>query len=1079
MGSIRRYGPSMVAPEVMPRPQLGHGAEATFGVFENAFSKVNDFIRPAVVRHQEARGEAKALENIETTGPQFELKQTRGPGSVAIEAVAGRPARGGAIYNALEAGGGPTNAAASFGALQAGGGPSNAAATWLTHQNQKATRNKPISDRLQAAMSFLGDMGVEMRVVSGGQDEAGEGARRSGSVRHDHGHAADADFYQDGRKLLPSNPADRAILTQIVARARANGVTGFGEGDDYMGAGRIHLGFGTPAVWGAGGRSANAPAWLRSAFNSADVGNPGTAGQTVNVPTAAEYELRQTNASSFEPRQPFTVRDQAFNAAADRVIQSRAMVALDQGLAAAQQKADGDLKVLREEMQKVRETVLGGLPDEMPGLRTSLEQTFARSAGVAENQAIAMAQRRVVAQQGEAMTLAVSAIEGEAQRLALTGASGQDIAAHLTGAQAALAQFGPRQGFTLNGQEYPPDPSRAGTMTPAAIAQQLGNVSSDTRRIMIEAEFQRSAAPGQFVDEFRRQVMSGNSPLPAGESLDLLRQLEGRARATESARRTAANAARARVQEDTNTRINAFVEMTEAGVPVAIPQAERQQILAALSPYPELQREALEKFAVADAAVVTHGMAGPELLAYVEAVRSDVAASVERGELDMEGVAVIQSLEDRVSKVQDAITAEMVGLPMIEQLAMDGATADEVDYDALREQAAGNADVISQINEVEAFHRDIEEIRYMSADEREAALEVARTQLAELAAQGERYGAPALMTQKVVDRLEEWSEHRQGLASSDAVAFAEAAGIQLPSFESAEGLGQIGDVLSQRIAAVQPSTMAEGVDHPVPLTRAEVDGLTEIYRNSPRGEQMAFIGSIAALGEDQANAVFAKIGASEPTLFAAGTIYAGGNHEAASVILRGAVDTKLEGGGSADIATARQGALGDMLEADMLRPDSIAQLDAAALAYARGLAMIDGGRAIDPADIEVGFEIALGRQEDGTGGAVATEYGMTIVPSGWAGSHGIMGGQGQSLEAAINGIDDAKLTELARGLVTDRFGRMMDAGALLRSIEGLRPSPENPHILVPVDADGAVFLTDSGGGVGTGGILQFDLRDFE
>ena len=1057
MGSIRRYGPSMVAPEVMPRPQLGQGAEATFGVFESTFSKVNDFIRPAVVRHQEARGEAEALENIETTGPQFELEQTRGPGNVAIEAVEGRPARTGmaptvanaAILRASEANGVDPLAMSVIAQIESSGDPNaqnpNSSAGGLfqfidsTAQQYGLTNRFDPDQASDAGARLMRDNSRTLFSVLGRQPTIGELY-----LAHQQG--------AGGASALLRNPNGLAV--------------------DTVGHDVVTLNGGNASMT----NQQFANIWINKA-NAEARRQGGTPSIAVNMPTAAEYELRQTNASSFEPRQPFTVRDQAFNAAADRVIQSRAMVALDQGLAAAQQKADGDLEVLRQEMQKVRETVLGGLPDEMPGLRTSLEQTFARSAGVAENQAIALAQRRVVAQQGEAMTQAVSAIEGEAQRLALTGASGQDIAAHLTGAQAALAQFGPRQGFTLNGQEYPPDASRAGTMTPAAIAQQLGNVSSDTRRIMIEAEFQRSAAPGQFVDEFRRQVMSGNSPLPAGESLDLLRQLEGRARATESARRTAANAARARVQEDTNTRINAFVEMTEAGVPVAIPQAERQQILAALSPYPELQREALEKFAVADAAVVTHGMAGPELLAYVDAVRGDVQASVERGELDMEGVAVIQSLEDRVSKVQDAITAEMVGLPMIEQLAMDGATADEVDYDALREQAAGNADVIAQINEVEAFHRDIEAIRYMSADEREAALEVARSQLAELAAQGERYGAPALMTQKVVDRLAEWSDHRQGLASSDAVAFAEAAGIDLPSFEGAEGLGQVGDVLSQRIAAVQPSTMAEGVENPVPLTRSEVDGLTDIYRDSPRGEQMAFLGSIAALGEDQANAVFAKIGASEPTLFAAGTVYTGGNHEAASVILRGAVDTKLEGGGPADLATARQGALGDMLEADMLRPDSIAQLDAAALAYARGLAMIDGGRAIDPGDIEEGFEVALGRQSDGTGGVVSTEYGMTLVPSGWVGSHGIMGGDSQSLEAAINSIDDAKLTELARGLVTDRFGRMMGAEALLRSIEGLRPSPDDPHILVPIDADGGVFLTDSGGGHIPSGILQFDLRE--
>jgi hypothetical protein len=1074
MASIRRYGPSMVKTEVMPRPQLGNGAEATLAAFEGAFSKVNEFIRPQVMREQTVIGENKFFEDEGTTGPEWDLVQTRGPGNVAIEAVEGRPARGGSIFNAMQAGGGPTNSAASFGAMQASGGPTNAAADWLTYSNEDAIRNQPISQRLQNSLGFLGEMGVTMDVVSGGETLE---RRASNSGRHLHGDSADADFYMDGRKLLPSNPEDRAILSQIVARAKANGVTGFGEGDDYMGAGRLHIGFGEPAVWGADGKGANAPEWLRSAFNSSDIGNPGVQGSTVDVPTAAEYELQQTNANSFEPRQAFTVQGQAFNAAADRVMQSRAMVALDQGIAAAQQRADGDLGKLREEMEKVRETVLNGLPDEMPGLRTSLEETFTRSAGVAESQAIDLAQRRVMARQGEAAAQAVTAIESEAQRLALTGASGQDIASHLTNSQAALAQFGPRQGFTLNGQEYPPDPSRAGTMTPSAIAQQLGNVSNSTRKVMLEAEFQRSSSPGQFVEEFRRQVMSGNSPLPAGESLDLLRQLEGRARSTESARRTEANAARALLVEQTNTRINAFVNMTEAGVPVAMPQAERAQILAALSPYPEEQRNAREQMAVADAAVVTHGMSGNELLAYVGAVRGDVQASVERGELNLEGVAVIQSLEDRVSKLQDAITAEMIGLPMIEQLAMDGATADLVDYDSLREQAAGNQDVLNQISEVEAFHRDIEAIRYLTADEREAALEVARTQLSDLAAQGEGYGAGALMTQKVVDRLEEWSDHRRDLAETDVIAFAEASGIALPSFDGAEGLGSIGQILSQRVMAVRPSTMNEGVDHPVPMSRAEIDGLTDIYRDSSRGEQMAFLSSVVAMGEDQADAVFAKIGASEPTLFAAGTVYNGGNQEAASVILRGSVDVKLEGGGALDLSSARQGALGDLLSANILQSESIAQLDAAALAYARGRAMSDGGRPIVIDDIQAGFDIALGQQADGSGGAVGTEYGATIAPKGWVGSTGLFGSRSQSIEAAIGSIDDVKLTQLARGLVTDRLGRPMDADTLLGSIEGLRPSPDDPYILVPVDADGAIFLTDSGGGEGTNGVLQFDLRE--
>lgn len=138
---------------------------------------------------------------------------------------------------------------------------------WLEYANQGATRNQPLAPELVNAMSFLPEMGVTMRVVSGGQEASGP--NRVGSTRHDHGNAGDVDFYQNGRKLDWNNEADLPILSNIVSRARANGVTGIGAGDDYMGAGRFHIGFGNEAVWGAGGKSENAPDWLRAAYGGA------------------------------------------------------------------------------------------------------------------------------------------------------------------------------------------------------------------------------------------------------------------------------------------------------------------------------------------------------------------------------------------------------------------------------------------------------------------------------------------------------------------------------------------------------------------------------------------------------------------------------------------------------------------------------------------------------------------------------------------------------------------------------------------------------------------------------------------
>lgn len=148
--------------------------------------------------------------------------------------------------------------------------------SWIRYENQNATRNDPLNPALVDSMSFLGEMGIEMRVVSGGQEAEGEGGERTGSTRHDHGNAADVDFYMGGRRLSTENPDDIPILTQIVQQARANGVTGFGEGADYMGAGRVHIGFGPESVWGAGGSSENAPEWLRAAVGGAPLGSPRT-----------------------------------------------------------------------------------------------------------------------------------------------------------------------------------------------------------------------------------------------------------------------------------------------------------------------------------------------------------------------------------------------------------------------------------------------------------------------------------------------------------------------------------------------------------------------------------------------------------------------------------------------------------------------------------------------------------------------------------------------------------------------------------------------------------------------------------
>lgn len=1029
MAQIRRYGPSSVMPEVTPAPQLGNASAQVFETLEKGFSAVNEFIRPAVTRVKESQGEAEAMAALEGKGPRYNVTQT----------AAGAPA--------------PAGSAQPPGPVRPG--PTRAKAEWLRYSNQDATRNQPLDPRLVEALSFLPEMGIEVEVFSGGQPGIDEGGERVGSTRHDHGKAADIFLYQGGRRLNHLDPADEKIFEDIARRAMQRGITGIGAGPGYMAEGSIHVGFGEKAVWGAGGQGENAPEWLKRAFGSA--GMPSE--------QSPEYALEVINDNTFEPRLPFTVRDAAFNAAADRVIGARAAEAMEMGLTIAAQKADGNLEVLQREMEKVKAEVIGSLPDNLPGLRTDLEAAFVRSAGVAQRQAIDLQQRRLIARQTEAQTTAQAALQSEVERIALTGGSSADIASALAQGQEALVRFGPREGFVLNGREYGPDPSRAGTMTVSDIGSTVLTLGADAQRIMIEAEFQKSGAPGQFVEEFRRQVYAGKSPLPAGESLDLLASLESRARTAESARRTKANAERERLTKETDATINAYVEMTEAGVPVAIPAGERAAILSKLSPFPDLQRQAELEFAVADAAVATHGMRGPELLAYTDRVRKDISDAAARGELDLEGVAVLQSLEDRVKKIRDAVTAEMIGLPLVEQLAMDGAAPDQVNWDELRARANGKPEVLEQIAATEAFYNAIGDMSGMTARERDQVLSEARRRQRELAAQGKDYGAAALLQTQVIDKLETWNAKQKDLAANDAMAFARAKGIPMPSLAEAQSLNDVGAILSERVRRIAPLAVTEGVQNPVPITADEVELIAQTF-NSPettRQQQAAFLGSVVGLGKDRAMAIFGKIGKSEPGLFAAGMVYAMGNQDAAITMLKGAGEAKVPVAAQAENA-ARTATLGGISQ--YLSDGDVQQLDQVAMMYARGKAISEGMREITSSDLEEGYRVATGMQPDGTGGIASTQYGDTILPPGY---------DPDRFAATIEMIDDGALVRLIPGGVFDDAGEYVWSDALVRSIEGMEPTPD-PYVFTPLDADGARFVTINDG---VPGFVTIDLREVE
>lgn len=143
---------------------------------------------------------------------------------------------------------------------------------WLRYANAGAIRNDPLDPRLVQALGFLGDMGVTMEVFSGGQ-ESNRPGQGVGSTRHNHGGAADVFFLKDGRRLDWANKADLPIFQGIVRKGKEKGITGWGAGPGYMRPGSMHVGFGSPGVWGAGGSGKNAPAWLRMAYEGATDGS--------------------------------------------------------------------------------------------------------------------------------------------------------------------------------------------------------------------------------------------------------------------------------------------------------------------------------------------------------------------------------------------------------------------------------------------------------------------------------------------------------------------------------------------------------------------------------------------------------------------------------------------------------------------------------------------------------------------------------------------------------------------------------------------------------------------------------------
>lgn len=107
-------------------------------------------------------------------------------------------------------------------------------------------RSKPIQatlrNQLATAAAATGD-GLAIEIVSGGQNPLGVGGPRTGSERHDDGHAADVRLVRNGKPILPGE--DKALYARFMENAAAAGATGLGH---YSWG--VHIGGGKKAAWG-------------------------------------------------------------------------------------------------------------------------------------------------------------------------------------------------------------------------------------------------------------------------------------------------------------------------------------------------------------------------------------------------------------------------------------------------------------------------------------------------------------------------------------------------------------------------------------------------------------------------------------------------------------------------------------------------------------------------------------------------------------------------------------------------------------------------------------------------------------
>ncbi len=241
----------------------------------------------------------------------------------------------------------------------------------VVHANQGKTRNLPVRkdvlQKLELAGGATGD-GIEIHIISGGQvtrEEARRGlGRRTGSERHDHGHAADVVLSVNGKQVTPQEAPE--LYQKFLENAAAAGFTGLGH---Y--AWGVHVGGGSEKAWGPDTTRRTldpkyAAAIDRGRSRARQGGLQLDPGQTIDVPLRNALTEAAYNKLDAEMRRRITFantqQDRAAKAEKERI--EREQEAAETEVTARIYAAGRTDPLTGETIQPITETEIWALADE-------------------------------------------------------------------------------------------------------------------------------------------------------------------------------------------------------------------------------------------------------------------------------------------------------------------------------------------------------------------------------------------------------------------------------------------------------------------------------------------------------------------------------------------------------------------------------------------------------------------------------------------------------------------------------------------------------------------------------------------